>query len=197
MKFEKQKIVLVIPTFVGGGMERVMSELAKYLNDQDIEIHVLFLVDHKPFYIVNRDIKLYFPKLNDDISDSRGLLYWLKIIKYLRKTIIKINPSSVFSIPQGYSNLTILALLGTSFPIYISDRNSPNKPVSLKLRLVRKLFYPLATGIVAQTEYAKQNLLNSGIKNKNIVVIPNPLKKIHNYGKKSPTEKKTILNIGR
>lgn len=190
-----KKIVLVIPTFSIGGMERIMSELAKYFNTKGHEVHVLFLIDHKPFYKVDENIKLYYPKINKEVSDSRGILYWLKVIRYIRKTIKTIKPDTVFAIPQGYSNLTVLSLLGTSIPVYISDRNSPNKPVPFKSRVLRKIFYPLANGIIAQTEFAKENLIRSGINNKNIEVIPNPLKIINYYKRES--DKLTIINIGR
>lgn len=190
-----KKIVLVIPTFSIGGMERIMSELAKYFNTKGHEVHVLFLIDHKPFYKVDESIKLYYPKLNNDASDSRGVLYWVRVIWYIRKTIKAINPDTVFSIPQGYSNLTVFSLLGTEIPVYISDRNSPNKPVPFKSRVLRKIFYPLANGIIAQTEFAKENLIKSGINNKNIEVIPNPLKVITSYKRES--DKLTIINIGR
>src|SRR5690554_5572413 len=177
------KICLVIPTFVGGGMERIMSELAKFFYNKGYEVHVLFLVDHKPFYKVNENIKLYFPLINKDISCPRGFFYWLKVLRYLRKTITSIKPDTVFSIPQGYSNLTVFSLLGTNIPVYISERSSPNKPNPFLFKVLRKLFYPLAAGIIAQTDYAKQSLLKSGVKNKNIQVIPNPLKTINVYPK--------------
>ncbi len=193
---QKKKICLVIPTFVGGGMERVMSELANYFNSKGHEIHILFLVRHKPFYKIEEGIKYYFPKGIYKKDTSFRPFYWIGILGYLRKQIKKINPDVVFSIPQDYSNLSIIALIGTGIPVYISDRNSPNLKISFVMNIFRKICYPFAKGIIAQTSYAKQVMLERGIKNKNIIVIPNPIKNISNYPKDLST-KKVILNIGR
>lgn len=193
---ETRIICLVIPTLKGGGMERVMSELANYFSEKGHEVHIFFLVNHSPFYTINPEINIHFPKLNYDQQKGKRIKFWLFILRYLRKNIVRLKADTVFSIPQGYSMVTILALLGTGIPVYISDRNSPNMPLkSLDLK-ARKLLYPKAAGIVAQTSFAKSGLLNKGIRNDNIEVIPNLIKEITNYPVPA-TEKKIILSIGR
>lgn len=190
---DNKKICLVLPTLTGGGMERVMSELANYFVSLGHEVSIVCLIHHNPFYKLNDDIKLYLPDFGR--NQKRGLMYWIKIIFYLRKTILKINPDTVLSIPQGYSNLTIFSLLGSNIPVYVSERNSPNMPVKLRDKLLRKLFYPYATGIIAQTETAQIKLKENGVTNNKIIVIPNPLKKMNYY---VPVKNsKVILNVGR
>lgn len=190
---DNKKICLVLPTLTGGGMERVMSELANYFVSLGHEVSIVCLIHHNPFYKLNDDIKLYLPDFGR--NQKRGLMYWIKIIFYLRRTILKIHPDTVLSIPQGYSNLTIFALFNSKIPVYVSERNSPNKPVPLRNIILRKMFYPFAAGIIAQTQFAKDKLKASGIKNGNIAVIPNPLKRMNYYLKES--DSKIILNIGR
>src|SRR5690606_35237172 len=138
-------------------------------------------IDHRPFYHVNENVRLYFPTIKASKSGRRGVWYWVKILQYLRSNITMIDPVTVFSIPQGYSNLTIFALLGTNIPVFISDRNSPVKPLSFKSKLLRKIFYRFAAGIIAQTNFAKQHLIAQKIGNNNITVISNPLKKLNFY----------------
>lgn len=193
---DNSKICFILPTFLMGGMERIMSELANYFDNKGIEVHVIFLIDHCPFFEVTDNVKLHFPRLRHDMAQTRNGLYWIKILRYIRKTVKAIRPDSVFSIPQGYSLLSIIALLNTKIPVYISDRNSPNKKLNMLRRTLRKFLYPLADGIIAQTEFAKTSLLMSGVRNKNIIVIPNPLKKIRVHPKINPS-KKVVLNIGR
>jgi len=191
------KICLVIPTFKAGGMERVMSSLAKFLVDKNNEVHIIFLIRHTPFFAIDDRIHQHFPTGNYEAKSRLcKMLYWVNKVFFLRKRIANIKPDLVFSIPQGYSNLTILALMGTGIPVFISDRNSPAKPVTLLKRIARKFLYPYARGIVSQTNYAKNNLIANGIRNSNIVVIPNPLKKLTTYPKNTGT-KKVILNVGR
>lgn len=194
----KKKICLVIPTLTGGGMERVMSELANYFNKNNFDVCIVFLLKHDPAFPIDKGISCYFPNFEYNKESSFRPIYWLRVLKYLRKTIKKIKPDTVFSIPQDYSNLTILALLGTGLPVYISDRNSPNMPVPVLMNTARKILYPLAKGIVAQTNDAKNKMLEKGIKNKNIRVIPNPIKEIKTYPKsETESEKKIVLSIGR
>lgn len=193
---ERKRIALVIPTFSIGGMERVMSELANYFYKRNNDVYVVFLVKHQPAYTVNKNIQLIFPTFEYGEPGEFRPWYWLRIIQYLRKNIKKINPDTVFSIPQDYSNITILSLLGTKYPVFISDRNSPNLPVPFFKRQFRRFCYPRASGIIAQTEYAKKRMIENRYRNKNIKVIPNPLKKINNHVSKLPG-KRIIINIGR
>lgn len=191
------RISLVIPTFSGGGMERVMSQLAAHFSQAGHEVHLVFLIRHTPFYDIPSEINTHFPDF--EYSKERGIkkaIYWFRIIGYLRKAIKVIKPDTVFSIPQGYSNLTILSTLGMNIPIFISDRNSPAKEVSAFKNWVRRKLYPLAAGVICQTEYARQSLEKAGVKNNNFIVIPNPIKKLENYPRKQDS-KRVVLNVGR
>lgn len=185
-------ICLVIPTFLVGGMERALSELANYFSMSGIQVHVVFLIRHQPFYDINKGIKLYFPDFKYGKSSVSKIIFRLRTIFFQRKIIRQISPDVVFSIPQGYNNLTILALLGSEIPVYVSVRNSPVKKISLLRRILRKVIYPFAAGIVAQTKVA-QEILKSY--NKNIKVIPNSVKSIKAYPK--TVNKCVILNVGR
>lgn len=177
-------------------MERVMSELANYFLNKGYQVHIFFLVKHVPFYKIDKQITCHFPKRDYGEPGELRLMYWFYILIWLRKGIKGVGADTVFSIPQDYSNLTILALLGTGIPVFISDRNSPNMPIPIIKKNLRKLLYPLASGVILQTSTAKKLMLRKGIYNKNIKIIPNPLKIIQNYPK-SDSKKKIILNIGR
>ncbi len=196
MKPNKKKILLVIPTFSIGGMERVMSELAKHFLKRGNDVFLLFLVKHTPFYPVPDGVVCFYPEREYGEPGQFRPFYWIYILKYLRNIVKRVKPDTVLSIPQDYSNVTILALLGTKTPVYISDRNSPNLPVPVLKKTARQILYPFAKGIIAQTNAAKQNMLEMGIKNNNIRVIPNPLKKI-GIDQRTDCDKLIVVNIGR
>lgn len=193
---KKSTICLVVPTLTGGGMERIVSELANYFVSQDYRVAIVFLLKNEPFYKLDDNIECFYPTFDYDKQAKFRPLYWMKILFYLRKTIKGISASAVFTVPQDYCILTIIALLGLKKRIIISDRSSPNLPVSKPKLLARKLFYPLASGIVAQTEFAKAKMKELGIKNEHIKVIPNPLRTIDVNKDLSKVNYK-VINVGR
>lgn len=178
-------------------MERVMSQLSSYFIEKGHEVHIIFLIKHNPFYEIPSDIKTHVPNFNYVAKPGlKKILYWARAIGYVRKTIKMIEPDTIFSVPQGYNNISILASLGLGIPIYVSDRNSPAKKTSFLKAFLKRILYPYANGIISQTSHAKQALLNAGIKNNNITVISNPVKPITHYPRKESKEK-IVLNVGR
>lgn len=189
---QKYKLCLITASLKSGGAERVMSELANFWAEQGHEIHLVILSSHPDFYKISDKIivhRLGFKNINK----IQRLFSEFTTLFRLRKLLKKENPDSVLVFQTKYNVLTILAALLTKIPVFVSDRNNPKLKAPFFLRLMRKIFYPLATGIVAQTGEAK-NFLVSAVKCKNVAVIPNPIKKMN----LSETNKeKIILNIGR
>jgi glycosyltransferase involved in cell wall biosynthesis len=77
--------------------------------------------------------------------------------------------------------------------VYVSDRSNPKAPLGLSLKIFQKLLYPRAKGIFAQTSLSKE-LLYKHTGNKNILLVPNPIKVIPNL---NIDRKNIILNVGR
>ena len=188
------KIALVIPTFLSGGMERVMSELANYWSNEDIHVDLIFLVQHKPFYLINEKINtVSMPSFSYKKNAVSKLLYKIKLLFYLRKKYKSLKPDVILSFGEGYNLFVILSILGTNKKIYVSNRSNPFKKLPLVLKIFEKILYPIANGIFVQTSVAK-TVMYGKVKHKNIIVIPNPIKVIP----KIKTEKKNIiLNVGR
>jgi len=66
------------------------------------------------------------------------------------------KPDTVLSMPRVYNNLSIISLLGTNIPIFVSDRKNPLHNIGACNTLLRQLSYPFASGIIAQTAFAKK-----------------------------------------
>ena len=79
-------------------------------------------------------------------------------------------------------------------PIYVLDRMGPNINLGFLLENARKYLYPLANGVIVQTQTAAQLLAPKLIKNIEIFVIPNPVNTID--GDKT-AKKKQIVSCGR
>lgn len=192
---KKTKICLVIPSLQIGGMERVMSEIAHFFSTKtELEVNVvLYGKESEIFYSIPLVIRVHRPA--EKFNDKLRLFSTLKRLLYLRRTIRGIDPDSVLSFGEYWNSFVLLAIYGLKYPVYISDRCSPKKKFSFYHRLLRKLLYPKATGIIAQTKTAKLSLSNQ-IAHKNIKVISNPVTNNLNQNPLNDREK-IILSIGR
>lgn len=190
-----KKLCLAIESLQAGGAERVMSELAVFFcRRNELEVH-LIIYGKRPdiFYKLPDNIIIHKP----ESAFVNGLRYIYAIGRgiFLRQTIKKIKPDSILSFGEYWNSFVLLALIGLSFPVYISDRCSPNKKYGSFHSFLRKWLYPKARGIIAQTEKAKE-LYPLHFKNSNIRVINNPVHFIESSA--TPLLKENIvLTVGR
>jgi len=191
---DNRKICLVVPSLGIGGQERFSSVLVNYFSSLGHEVHVIFLVHHTPFYTLIDNIRVYWPSFRKK-KDKRVLIHRIRVLFYLRRTILNIKPDTVLSLSEVCNILAIGVLLGSKIPVYISDRNSPDTLRPFYIRILRNIFYPFAAGIIAQTQFAKDKLSAiKGVKNSKIAVLPNPIKQMNYYPKESNT--KVVLTVG-
>jgi len=189
-----KKVCLVIPSLHSGGMERVMSELAGYFCQQhDTEIHlVMYGMKPETFYSLPQNLVIHQPDWQFD--DKNRKWNTLKRMIYLRRTIKKINPISILSFGEYWNTFVLLATIGTKIPVYISDRCQPYKSFGKLHKFLRTILYPKAKGIIAQTEVAK-SIYNRLFKNKNIIVISNPIRSIISNDRIQ--RENIVLSVGR
>ena len=164
------KISLLIPSLKSGGMERVMSELAKYFEKKkNIEVSlILYGKTRKIFFSVPEGVKIYRPLFI--FTDHTRTIGTFKTMFFLRRMIKKINPDTILSFGEYWNSLVLLSLIGLDFPVYISDRCQPTKSLGTLHDRLRKSLYPAASGIIAQTLIAKKIYRQQKL-NKNITVI--------------------------
>lgn len=187
------KIAFTLPTLTAGGMERFTSELANYFANYD-EINVFIVLYGKyikPHYATNPRIKIIMPDF--DYNEKAKAIEGLKRAFWLRKTIRKIKPNVVMSVGTSWNKFVLLSLLGTRNNVFVSDRGNPFKKQSRVYRVLEKLLYPGAAGIVAQTSTARDIYRKKKL-NDNIVVLHNPIREIDNANQ---VRTKTIVSVGR
>ena len=190
----KKKLCLVIPTLQAGGMERVMSELAGYFcQKNELEVHMVFYGrNYEVFYPLPESLIVHHP-----VSPFNNKLRFIASIGrllYLRREFRKISPDSILSFGEFWNSFVLLSLIGLTYPVYISDRCSPEKKYSLSHSLLRKFLYPRSGGIISQTEKARE-IYFKAFKHKNITVIGNPIRQV-NTGNISDKQN-NILMVGR
>jgi glycosyltransferase involved in cell wall biosynthesis len=174
-------------------MERVMSELAVCFaqRSNEIEVHLIVLGRSEKFFFIPEQVKVYEPEFV--FNTKKRFLYTCKTIFFLRQTVKKINPEVLLSFGEIYNSFTILATLFLKTRIFVSDRSKPDKKWGRLNEYLRRLLYPRAAGIIAQTAFSKK-FLSTEINHKNIRIIPNPVKPfpISNHQKQN-----IILAVGR
>ncbi len=195
-KDSRDKILcLAIHSLQAGGMERVMSELIWFFaSKKQVKIHlILYGVTREIFYPLPENIEIYLPSFK--FRNKWRLISTIRTLLFLRRTIKKISPDSLLSFGEYWNNFILLSVFGLKYPVFISDRSQPDKSLGWLNDNLRHWLYPKATGLILQTEKAKEIYLTKN-KHNNIAVIGNPIKKasiITDFAKRE----KNILMVGR
>jgi len=214
MKDKKRNLVILIPSFFGGGAEKVISLLSPFFRERcNVKIVTM-----------ERDIDYDFPQgveycfltpLNA-LSNRflKFLLFPLALLKFVR--IIKEIRSDtiVFSLLFRTDLLNFFGSLFAQYKKITSIRTNLSSDFRNERNLLKRYIYPIIARfiyrnfnkIIAISEGVKLDIIkNLKVKNRNISVIYNPisLKEIKRL-KKAPLgrfeaifKKPVVLNIGR
>lgn len=165
-----KKIDIITRAMTSGGAERVIAQLANYFVEENIICRIITTDNQEVMYSLNEriDVIAIGKKSNNKIID-RILRY-----KKVRSIVKKDRPDVVLTMPEDTGIYTILALIGIDVPVFVSERNNPwVMPDVTITRLLRKVAYPFATGIIFQTQMAK-SFFPKHIQKKG-VVLQNPV----------------------
>lgn len=189
-----RKICLISPSLHQGGLENAVIVLANEMASRGYEVSILCVYNNPIFYASDKSIKIILPSYNR--QDYSSFSYYWKSVWFIRKHIKSISPDVIISYGDYINIISILATRKLKIPIYISDRASPGLQFHFLVRQLRKRLYPLAQGIIAQTQRAKeQKQIMLGEKYDNIKVIPNPIRPITTY--EALEKENVILGVGR
>jgi GalNAc-alpha-(1->4)-GalNAc-alpha-(1->3)-diNAcBac-PP-undecaprenol alpha-1,4-N-acetyl-D-galactosaminyltransferase len=184
-------ICLVSPSLQMGGLERAMSNLGNYFNSKGYKVYYIVLYKFDKFYELDNGIELIEPDFNYDVSKW---IYYLKLLFYIKANVKQCNPDTVLSFGDYHNALVLFALKGSKYPVYISDRSSPDKNFGRFFTKFKKFTYSSSKGVIAQTERAaaqKRNMLGNAF---NITIIPNAIRHVNRY---DVARENCILGVGR
>lgn len=189
-----KRICLISHTMHMGGMERVMAGLANYYaRKTELDVSLVLLLNVERFYSLNQNIKIIEPGFL--LKEMPRWKYTIKTLLWLRKTIKKIDPDTILSFGEYWNSFVLLASLGLSYPKFISDRSNPTDKVPLYNihELLRRVLYRTATGLIAQSQIARDILISkTGLKN--CLVAGNPIRMISDNGSQRDN---IIISVGR
>jgi len=184
------KITLVIPSMGCGGAERVMSIIANYWASRGEDtVLITFYSADSDFYTLDPRVKrvsLGF-KYKKSLTTLAAIKNNYIRIRSLRKAIKETRPEVVLSFMDTMNVTTLIATLGLSLPIIISDRIDPRElPPNGMWKLLRRWTYSWASAVVILTEELR-SVLGELVSNDRLHVVPNPALPVpENLDAKSP-----------
>ena len=184
-------ICLVLPSLTSGGMERVMSELANEFVRMNIEVYFILLSKKPHFYELDQQIIIVEPDFT--IEELGRIIFTVRNFIYLRRALKSCRAKNILTFGGRFNSFVISATLGLNKKVFVSNRSRPGISYGRFLDILNPMMYCIATGIIAQTEAAK-NYEFAKTKHKNILVIGNPILKIKSNFQ---LKENIILNVGR
>lgn len=182
------KILFVIASLTSGGAERVLSTLANYFVKKEYEVTIVTLSDLEIFYAIDDDINiLSYSKINvGKLKHLSGQLF------HIRDSIKKNNPDIIISFMDSTNVFTLISSVGMKIPVLISERNYYNKLKKRFWRVLRRVTYPLSSGLVvlSQYDYDKYDF----VKSKKIIFNPLNIEKILDV--KIEKKEKLLISVG-
>lgn len=172
---KRSRCLVIVPIFGGGGAEKVLLTIMRFLNPKKIELILLILCNGNSGYLSDLpvDIKVYklqYKRVRDAIPE-------------LILILLKIKPNVIFS-SLGYVNL-VLSIISIFYPFkakFIARESSILSEVinTYNLRLfwliLFKIFYKRLDLIVCQSNSMMKDLhQNFGVPINKILVINNPV----------------------
>ena len=187
------RLLGVIPTLKCGGAERVMATMLDYWCQRGIESHLVLLTDDAPFYDVNPQIKVHHVNIFGGEAKAGKAIRSVTGALQLRRLIIDIDPCVAITFLMPYSLYALATMSGTSVKTIVSDRNNPTRRLGLATTLLRRILFPRANAVVAQTSKAQCFYQEMGCKY--VAKIPNPIRlpPATTYSR----DTRTILCVGR
>ncbi|MBQ7107684.1 MAG: glycosyltransferase [Clostridia bacterium] len=181
------KIAFSMANMLGGGAERVVSELVNSFVEQGHDVSIIVVKASECVYPLKAQVKLV-----DLSAKDKGIL---SRICALRQCIKKNRYDVVISFLTSTNIETLLAMVGLGIPTVISERNNPYiLPEGKIYRFLRSVTYPLAKGYVFQTPDA-QAFFSKRIQKKSVVIM-NPIKS-QLPAVYSGEREKRVVNVGR
>lgn len=163
------KILFYINALLNGGAERVLCNLANQFNKKGYQTVFVTSFPVKDEYILVDGVKRY--NLEEKERHEGFVKRNVSRVKKLAKIVKKEKPNLIISFLPEPNFRSIIVSKICNVPCIISVRNDPNQEYKNKsFFYAQKILYPLANGIVFQTEDAK-NWFPKNIQKKSTIIM--------------------------
>lgn len=191
MNKQVNKILIIAPCLTMGGIERASSNTANGLSELGAKVYFLSLFKKEAFFKLNEGIEIIEPQ-----GFNKTKLSLFKSILWIRKEVKRVNPEHILVFNKFYGAITALALLGTKYPYFLSERSSPLFVWRQPMRAINKLAFSIKPpkGVIAQTNIAAE-YQRKYFKKTEVIVIPNSVREVQLFPEIK--REKVILAVGR
>lgn len=191
MNKQANKILIIAPCLAMGGIERASSNTANGLSELGAKVYFLSLFKKEAFFKLNEGIEIIEPQ-----GFNKTKLSLFKSILWIRKEVKRVNPEHILVFNKFYGAITALALLGTKYPYFLSERSSPLFVWRQPMRAINKFAFSIKPpkGVIAQTKIAAE-YQRKYFKKTEVIVIPNSVREVQLFPEIK--REKVILAVGR
>ena len=191
MNKQANKILIIAPCLAMGGIERASSNTANGLSELGAKVYFLSLFKKEAFFKLNEGIEIIEPQ-----GFNKTKLSLLKSVLWVRKEVKRVNPEHILVFNKFYGAITALALLGTKYPYFLSERSSPLFVWRQPMRAINKFAFSIKPpkGVIAQTNIAAE-YQRKYFKKTEVIVIPNSVREVQLFPEIK--REKVILAVGR
>lgn len=191
MNKQTNKILIIAPCLAMGGIERASSNTANGLDELEAKVYFLSLFKKEQFFKLNEGIEIIEPQ-----GFNKTKLSLVKSILWIRREVKRIDPDSILVFNKFYGAITALALIGTKYHYFLSERSSPLFLWRQPMRAINSIAFTIKPpkGVIAQTNIAAE-YQRKYFKKTEVVVIPNSVREVKRYPETK--REKIILAVGR
>lgn len=199
-----ETVVLVVIDLAGGGTQKVVAGLARALRDDGTYVKIVTNKTpdkrwgdlHQTVDIIRLPGWLLPDGNTGQPTVARSLHWLLGAVRALRRVLKTVAPGTPVLAFLPVSNVLVaLAQLGVNVPVVLSERNDVHRqPLPTRLRIARRLLYPLAT-VVTTNRPADLSALQIFAGRAPVHVVKNPPPTT--AGRAFPSTSRCILIVGR
>jgi len=192
---ESKRICVISPSLQMGGIERQLTILAAHFAKRGHDVHFIACRSGKHFYGLDEKIHFCEPPFVHTGKALTKLVSYCKTILFIRNKLKRIQPDTIMVFGDIINPIALIANDGLGFPIFIADQISPKQNLGWFKNFMKRVTYPKATGIIAQTEQAAEYKKQVFGDNISVRVIPNSLRDIETF--ENVEKKKQVIGVGR
>lgn len=175
--WDKVKVVISVVLLGTGGAERFATTLANELTKNGDE--VIILCSYKePSFHYELDEKVRISEVFPKERYKKGFKHYLSVLNRMfivRKFIKLEKPDVIFSFYFNNSTQDTISTIGLGTPIIIGERDAFFLNDGKVKNIIRKLIYSRVSGLVYQTEYAKELLNKYNVNSRETIILKNPV----------------------
>ncbi len=178
-----------------GGIERALVVLSNYFVNEGFKVNFISCLNRHHFYVLDPRISFKEPPFKRTGRFLNKEIYYLRVGFFIRRTVKEIKPDGILSFGDEFNPLVLISLLGFKYPVFISDRTSPDFKFKFPIKLLKLWLYPKSAGFIAQTMRAaryKNVIFGDRLR---VRVIPNALRDVALYP--GLPRERIILYVGR